>query len=300
MNLRKRHQMTRFIYLTDTHLGACNDSGYHTQPRRVNLAEALVEALGRWIDRHDVDFVLHGGDIVDAATAELIHRSTVLFSRLTVPTYLCLGNHDLMEPGAIEQWRTLHDGMLPGGKETFSLRFNEFALYVLAHHYGSTDPPHFWDAEGGTDTQRPVLDATQRSEFESYVARIDRPVIVAVHAMMNAVPAEQCGAEEDQHAPDRQFHEFFADTARRHGGIRLFLAGHNHVNTIVDQELFVSTTTASFTEGRFDARVITVRDGTIDVQTVSFADNLDEPIEVGREFAGVYGGPAQRSCVIRC
>ena len=47
------------------------------------------------MDAHGpVDFVLHGGDMIDSTREEHIDRAAEMF-RLSVPVYLCLGNHDL-------------------------------------------------------------------------------------------------------------------------------------------------------------------------------------------------------------
>ena len=57
----------------------------------------MLECLDKWIQSHPgIDFVLHGGDMVDLATVENIRAARDLFS-LSVPVYLCLGNHDMTD-----------------------------------------------------------------------------------------------------------------------------------------------------------------------------------------------------------
>ena len=98
--------MARFVLIADSHLGA-DPMGYQMQPAYPERLDEIVAALDAWIRRRgDVDFVLHAGDVVDAATDANIRRATDLFA-LSVPVAVCLGNHDLTETDAIERWRAL-------------------------------------------------------------------------------------------------------------------------------------------------------------------------------------------------
>jgi len=52
-----------------------------------------------------IDFILHGGDMIDSTTEDHIVAATNAFD-LAVPVYLCLGNHDLTTPDAAEQYQS--------------------------------------------------------------------------------------------------------------------------------------------------------------------------------------------------
>ena len=95
--------MTKFIYIADSHVGA-GDTGYYQQPRYADRLPELVALLDAWIQQDSgIDFVLHGGDMVDAASVENIRAARAMF-QLSVPVYLCLGNHDLTGENAFDLW----------------------------------------------------------------------------------------------------------------------------------------------------------------------------------------------------
>ena len=95
--------MTRFIYLADTHIGA-GSGGYIQQPRYVEHMPTLMANLCAWIETDGgIDFVLHGGDMVDHVCEANVRLASELFA-LPVPVYLCLGNHDMDHPKAVDVW----------------------------------------------------------------------------------------------------------------------------------------------------------------------------------------------------
>ena len=60
--------MTKFVYIADSHVGA-GETGYHQQPRYADRLPELIVLLDAWIQQNsDIDFVLHGGDMVDAVS----------------------------------------------------------------------------------------------------------------------------------------------------------------------------------------------------------------------------------------
>jgi 3',5'-cyclic AMP phosphodiesterase CpdA len=85
--------IVRFVHVTDSHIGADRvfvprDFGAPTQPR----AAAVVEAINA-IDPQP-DFVLHGGDVVHAPSAEAYAIARETFARLRAPLLVVCGNHD--------------------------------------------------------------------------------------------------------------------------------------------------------------------------------------------------------------
>ena len=98
--------MTKFLYIADTHLGA-NPMGYQKQRGYPERLPEILACLRAWLaDEGGVDFILHGGDMVDSATADHIREAAEVF-RFPVPVYLCLGNHDLTGEGSLDDWLAL-------------------------------------------------------------------------------------------------------------------------------------------------------------------------------------------------
>ena len=134
--------MTRFVYLCDTHLGA-DPVGYHQQPAYPDKLPELLRRLDAWIAADgDIDFVLHGGDMVDRATEANIRAASDAFA-LCRPVRLCLGNHDLTRPDALDLWLALAPQFFDGGPQ-FSMLRDDCAVHVAASHWEAR--PYFWDA----------------------------------------------------------------------------------------------------------------------------------------------------------
>ncbi len=76
--------MTRFLYIADTHFGA-DPVGYQQQQAYpCKLAEIVSAACDAFVGDGGVDFVLHGGDMIDATSDDAIRRATENFN-LPVP-----------------------------------------------------------------------------------------------------------------------------------------------------------------------------------------------------------------------
>ena len=111
----------RFVYIADSHVGA-GDVGYRQQPRYADRLPELAALLDAWIRQAgDIDFVLHGGDLIDVTSVDNIRAARELF-RLSVPVYLCLGNHDLTEENALDLWLAEAPAFFPDDAPVFTVR----------------------------------------------------------------------------------------------------------------------------------------------------------------------------------
>jgi len=93
------------------------------------------------LPEHGIDFVLHGGDMIDSATDENILAAAELFD-LPVPVYLCLGNHDLTVPDALALWVKLAPGFFKDGKPDCTIMTNDCVIHVAPNHWDEI--PFFW------------------------------------------------------------------------------------------------------------------------------------------------------------
>ena len=275
--------MSRFLYLTDSHLGAARE-GFCQTVRLPQLTTRLFARLASWLQANPVDFIVHGGDLTDRGTADQIITADGLFAHLDTPTFLCLGNHDLAQEESLKNWFTLARAFFPTGEATYRLVFDHFILLVVAHHW-RPDRDFYWTADG---PMIPRLGESLEGRIEGVLAQADRPVIVALHAPLNAIPGAQAGRPADIHEPDPVLPPYFRGLGRRYPRLKLVLAGHNHANTLVDQGSFVSMTTAAQLEAPFEARLIEVDTQAIQVRTLSLAQELGMPVTVppGTEWAG--------------
>ncbi|MDO9542367.1 MAG: metallophosphoesterase, partial [Kiritimatiellia bacterium] len=277
--------MTRFLYLTDTHLGAGRE-GYIQQSRYLELFDRLLAGLRTWISENKVDFIIHGGDLTEDGTGDQIKKSIAVFKTLNIPFYLCLGNHDLSGLKSISLWLDHHEGAFADGTPNFTVETGEVVLFVMAHHWDTLSPAHYWNRDL---PQVPILDEAQKAKFESLLKSTVKPVIVAVHAPLNAVPASQTGLAADFHVPARIFLEYFLGLAEKYPNFKLALAAHNHVNTLVNYGKLTTVTSAAFSEAPFDFRMIEVGPEAIAIKTISLNSHLRLSVNYLAEKTCVQG-----------
>ncbi len=282
--------MLRFAFVTDSHVGSDAD-GYQLQPRYVRHEATLFDALGQWLRREKASFVVHGGDLTDHGSLDEIQQGVQLCARLPVPTYLCLGNHDLAQPASLAMWRKHAPQLLPGGDDVEVIDTTEARL-VLVHHHWHAGVAHHWRPEL---TQEPRLNERQVQTVSRFVEASDRPVIAITHAPLHAVSATQCGQGEPFHQPHPPYAAAWRRIAGNSGRLRMVLCGHNHVTSFADQGRFVSSSTAALNEPPAQVRLITVDEDTVRVATHMLSQDVPLPSQWNAEHAWCAGpGEAQR------
>lgn len=243
--------VTKFVYIADSHIGA-GETGYYQQPRYAGRLPELAALLDVWIQRDGgVDFVLHGGDMVDAASVESIRAAWAMF-QLSVPVYLCLGNHDLTREDSLDAWIAEAPAFFPEHAPVFTVRRDDCWVHVLPVQW--CDTPYFWH-----ETQRPHF-------LPEHLARIGATItghadvvhILCTHGEIFGVPLEQTGFDDVYHAPLAAYTQVVLDFARKHPQIRCVLAAHNHINTCVVRDGVPFVTTSAFAETPFEFKVIEV------------------------------------------
>jgi len=85
----------RLLFFTDTHI-----RGTSPKNRKDDFVETLEEKLYEisWIiDHHNIDFVLHGGDLFDRpdVSVSIVSRFAKILNKISVPIYMISGNHDI-------------------------------------------------------------------------------------------------------------------------------------------------------------------------------------------------------------
>jgi hypothetical protein len=273
----------RFAFITDTHIG-CDADGWHMQPRYLGRDDGMYDGLAQWLRDRDVAFVVHGGDVVDQGTQPQIDRACQLFSRLRVPVYACLGNHDLAQADSIDRWRAC-DVLMPGGRDCYAVDAGA-ATIVLATHHWHPDHDYRWIHDG---PQQPRVDARQRRAIGELMRDAARPVIAVTHAPLNDVPGSQRNDDEPYHPPHAPYLESWRSLAAEHANLKLVLAGHNHAHSDHDHGSLITTTTPAFNEPPAQVRLITITPRAIDVRTVSLAAAMGLPADLDPACAWTAG-----------
>jgi len=254
--------MTRFVYIADTHLGA-TENGYHQQPRYTEQLPALLTALDAWIQTQgDIAFVLHGGDMVDQVTPATLHAARAAF-RLSVPVYLCLGNHDLTTPDAATLWLREAPEFFPAQRLTYSLTLPDCGIHVVPTQWCAT--PFFWEEE-----QTPHFLDEQCAYLTTALERHpDRWHLLCTHSEVLGVPPEQTGLAEPIHAPLPAFTQMILDLTRTYPQLGGMLSAHNHINTHSVHGNAHLITVSALTETPFEFKVFTVTATEITMETVN-------------------------------
>ena len=245
--------MTRFIFLTDTHLGARNDAGYRQQPRYVDRLPILLDRLEIWIRAQEkpVAFVLHGGDMVESASPELLQAAAETF-RLSVPVYLSLGNHDLTTSDALRRWLSVAPQFFSDGDPVFTLSGEDWRVHVVPSQW--CEVPFFWD-----EVQQPHLLPEHRAWLEAaLVAEPGIAHLLCTHAATLGVPPAQTGFDAPYHAPSPDLRNTIVDLVHRYPQIKGVLGGHNHINTHGTIAQTHTITASAFSETPFEFKLIEV------------------------------------------
>ncbi len=275
----------KFLYLADTHLGGSDDQGYRQQNRYLSHIQELISGLKNWLETMgDIDFILHGGDMVDVGNPANIRQAAELFGGLGCPVYLALGNHDLSEAESYVDWMRYAPGFFPGGSGNFQLTCDGVNMVVLSAHWGET--PYRWFID---EPQIPYFDAAQLELLK------DAADIIVSHAPPCGLPASQTGIDCELHPPKGDFLHRVGALARQ-ARAKLVLGAHNHMNLHVERETTRLVTASAFTETPFEFKIIeSDATGTIRMETVGLAAVM--PFQTVYDFGKTYiqGRPCDRS-----
>jgi len=253
----------------------------------------LVALLDAWIQKDGgIDFVLHGGDLVDSASKDNIRRGRELF-RLSVPVYLCLGNHDLTDQNALDLWLAEAPELFPSHSPNYSVQSGDCFVHVVPNQWCSLHYYWEWEIE-----QYPYFVPHQLGELEATLVKHPDVIhILSTHSPVLGVPSEQTGFTDSYHDPGVSFSEVVFDLVRRYPQIRCVLASHNHINMHVEKDGVHFVTVSAFVESPFEFKVIEVRSGMLKMSTISLVSKVGFRVEYDYDKTYVQGRAKDRAFV---
>jgi len=279
--------MTRFLYIADTHLGAC-PMGYQQQkgyPEK--LPEILAAVKDCLATDNRIAFVLHGGDMIDAVTDRNITAAVKAFD-LPVPVYLCLGNHDLGAPDALGRWLALAPGFFRQGRPEYSIGTDQCVIHVAPNHWEAR--PYYWKTK-----QHAHFSAGQLARLADGLRLKPRlPHFIVTHSPVYGLPVEQTGFAEPFHPPDEAFTAAMTALAAQHGNLQCVLGAHNHLNSCVENQGVHFVTASALAETPFELKLFEVATGTITMSTLSLASRVGGAAAYDDGKAFVQGRPVDR------
>lgn len=279
--------MTRFIYIADTHLGA-EPMGYRQQKAYPEKLSEIVDALNGWLATSaEVDFILHGGDMIDEATDANLQAAASLFD-LCVPVYLCLGNHDLTGCHARAQWLERAPAFFPGGSPEYTIETTSCLIHVVPNHWCAK--PYCWEGE-----QNPHLSSAQHDFLSTALKRESSlPNLLLTHSPVFGLPTQQTGFTDPFHAPPQPFTRELADLAATHHHLHCVLGAHNHMNMRLDHAGTEFITVSSLVETPFEFKLFEITPQTITMETLSLRPKLTFQAEYDSSKSFVQGRPGDR------
>ena len=279
--------MAKFIYLTDTHYGG-SPVLFHEQPSYPQRLPQLLALLdGRIRQDPDIQLVIHGGDMVNQCTPDALQGLEQVF-RLSVPLYLCLGNHDLTHPAALSRWMHGAPHFFPTGSPVFSLPLGDAFLHILPNQWCET--PYYWES---------VQDAHFLPNSLAAVEALIRQHPSAAHLLIThsnvlGIQPEQSGMDQAYNAPRESFTREVFDLLKRHPQLRHVISGHTHANTHVIRGGAHYITASSLVETPFEYKLMDVQDGRITMTTESLAGEVNFQADYDSERNFIQGRAADR------
>ncbi|MCR2042711.1 metallophosphoesterase family protein [Anaerosalibacter massiliensis] len=85
----------KILFFTDTHIRGTTPAN-----RKDNLVDTLEEKFNEVLDisnKHNVDYILHGGDLFDRpdVSISIVSRFVTILNKFKMPIYIICGNHDI-------------------------------------------------------------------------------------------------------------------------------------------------------------------------------------------------------------
>jgi len=208
---------------------------------------------------------------------------------LEIPVHLCLGNHDLTTPDALQKWLQFAPQFFPGGQPEYSLLTEDCAIHVAPNQWGSA--PYFWEKE-----QRPHFLPAQKKFLETALAsNTDRPHFLLTHAPVFDLPAEQTGSNQPLHAPNADFNKIITKLAARNSHLRCVLGAHSHLNMCVPREGAQFITASALVETPFECKIFEVSRESISMKTVTLGNRVQDLGEYDFEKTFVQGRAIDRA-----
>jgi hypothetical protein len=289
--MSKNIKTSEFIYMADTHLGA-ESIGFFQQNAYYKFLPEILQALKGWIIENDkIDFILHGGDIIDKTTKINIQTADSLFSSLPVPVHLCLGNHDLTEKNSLNLWLKHSNNLLYKNKPCYCVEGKYYALHVIPSHW--CESPYYWNLKD----QDPNFSLEQIDELENNLSNNSNKQIqiLSTHSPIFGIPTEQTGFEKLFHLVPDKFTKKILNIIEKHKNLKLILGAHNHINMHQEKIDKHFVTTNSFSETPFEFKHFKINKNNISMSTVSLLENMNFKTSYNFNKTFVQGRPRDRS-----
>lgn len=287
--------MTKFIFLSDSHVSMPGGHMAYTQQKSyVHKIKDILLCLDDWIKGEgDIDFVLHGGDMINDTNTD-ISLARDLFN-LSVPVYLCLGNHDLTVENGFELfWLKEAPEFFLDSSPNFTIHSGNTLVHVIPNQW-ETDKPYFWKS-----SLIPHYLPDQMKELAQKLEKYPNSIhFLTTHTSILGIPTDQTGLHFPYFESGQEFTQKIMGFIKKYPQIRGVFHGHTHLNALVKHKdvntRFISA--SAFSESPFEFKVIEVTPSFITMKTYSLMDKVDFKVEYNFNKTFVQGRSIDRSFV---
>lgn len=282
---------SEFIYLADTHLGA-DPVGYYQQYAYNKNFPEIIQSLKKWIiDNGNIEFILHGGDIIDKVSETNINLAKKTFLDLSAPVYLCLGNHDLTETNSLDTWLDGAENFFKENEPCYCLEYDNYAVHVMPSHWCQL--PYYWNME----QQNVDFSDEQIQNLEKNLLKYsDKKIqILLTHSPVFGLPVEQTGFSEPYHETGEKYTDTILGIVERHNSLKIVLGAHNHMNMHLKHSDAHFVTASAFSETPFEFKHFKINNNGISMSTVSLLENINFKTDYDFNKTYVQGRPCDRA-----
>ena len=277
----------KFIFISDTHFGGRNLTGFQMQPRYVEHAREIISAIDRLARQEKVDMVIHGGDVTDNGLPEEIELAASLCKEyLSVPMIVGLGNHDCMQNNCEASWLDLAPMFFPDGRLDTTIIRDGVRTDVLSLHWGHKSRE--WRSADG---QIIHLSEVQYELLRSGEQNLPR--VLVMHCQLRPARKEQTGLNNDILIPENNFAAIGDGLISEFDPV-LTLSGHIHMNLLDKISNTFAVAVSSAAETPFECKVVEILPEKFSMQTVSLAPELAFTPQYREENRYVQGSESIR------
>ena len=271
--------MSTFALISDPHVSVPNpDTGWYAPPipleptmydRSVELLEAAIDEINAL---PELDFVLVAGDLTRDSEPYNHDRARELLTRFRKPVFCISGNHDQPRPAALRPRAYLDPHVTPVRTTEIPRLYGDFGFKNSQRTAYSCDPT--------ADVHLVGICSAKPDEDRGYIAPEvlawldddlaqqrdqDREIIVMLHhSIIEHVPGETVNPTFSWFHVENA-HEL--KTILRKHGVRITLTGHLHIQDVKEEAGLHNIVTASLAGYPHAYRILTLRDGVLDVRS---------------------------------
>lgn len=257
-------------FVTDLHLGRDAGNAW-AEPVCTLPPSELIQRLKHVLIADRVDCLVLGGDLIEHGDVGRIHAVANLFRLIYLPTLICFGNHDLVDPDARAHWQAvlsrwpqamLADALVDAGE----MQVIGMNTHWLVNH-------QVRDAWQPGVPCLPILTESQRVWLRETVDTLSKPTILALHAPVHAVAMQEPHDGQVAHQTIAYRNAIEAELARMSRGqlVKAIVGGHVHFASIARHAQRYLITSSAVGESPACVRLLRWENEVLQIKNVALA-----------------------------